>query len=76
MCARPTGENGPGLGFRLLLTGRLVQGRQFGLFLGQQALQCLALGLIGFSSQLLAIVRDVELGKRFVHGASLRWTYT
>jgi hypothetical protein len=32
--------------------------------------------LVGFSSQLFAIVRNVELGNRFVHGASLRWTRT
>ncbi len=50
-CAQPTGESGPGLGPRLLLTGRVVQRRQFGLFVRQQALQRLALGLIGFVSQ-------------------------
>ncbi len=43
MCARRIGGNGPRLSRRFLLIGRVVQGRQFGLFLGQQTLQCLRL---------------------------------
>lgn len=49
------------------IAGRVIQRRQFGLFLGKQSQKYLSLGPVGFFGQLLTKVPDIQTSDRLIH---------